>query len=368
MPKGDKTLIKRYNFTDKELNEQIIKICENVVVMSKNKTTDGNIRTEESVLLLDGGSNTVTQTLPLAKKVRGKIFYLKAIDVSNTVTVSCNTGDTIGGSSTYVFSNANESIIVASDGISDWKLILADTNIDHDALLNFVANEHIDWTNASQNLKTSGKVGIGINDTQQASLHIKASTIAAQSAPLKFNQGSLMSTPEAGAFEFAGSGDKLYFTITTGPTRKEVAFTDAYGMVPIGSIIAWTDNITGTPALPSSFKLCDGSTISDSESPMNGQTLPDLNGDERFLRGSGTSGTTQADAFQGHRHTVINNYVPLRSDGAGGNTHTAGTATAVVNASDFVGDPRTDGTNGTPRTASETRPINMSVKWVMRIK
>lgn len=34
-------------------------------------------------------------------------------------------------------------------------------NIDHDQLLNFVANEHIDWTNATQNLSTSGSLSTG---------------------------------------------------------------------------------------------------------------------------------------------------------------------------------------------------------------
>lgn len=32
------------------------------------------------------------------------------------------------------------------------------TDINHDALTNFVSNEHIDWTDASQNFKTSGSV------------------------------------------------------------------------------------------------------------------------------------------------------------------------------------------------------------------
>jgi hypothetical protein len=32
------------------------------------------------------------------------------------------------------------------------------TDIDHDQLTNFDASEHIDWTNASNNLKTSGTI------------------------------------------------------------------------------------------------------------------------------------------------------------------------------------------------------------------
>ena len=54
-----------------------------------------------------------------------------------------------------------------------------------------------------------------------ARLHLPASTTSASSAPLKFETGTLMTTPEVGAVEFDGT--KLYVTITGG-TRKEIAF------------------------------------------------------------------------------------------------------------------------------------------------
>ncbi len=45
--------------------------------------------------------------------------------------------------------------------ISTTTLSTNDGAIDHDALLNFVANEHIDWTNASDDLDTSGFIDSG---------------------------------------------------------------------------------------------------------------------------------------------------------------------------------------------------------------
>ena len=143
------------------------------------------------------------------------------------------------------------------------------------------------------------------------------------------------------------------------------------GTVPIGSIIAWHKTLTGVPVLPDSFLECDGSVISDVDSPMNGQTLPDLNGVGRFLRGASTSGTEQADAFQGHHHRMkVIVYFP------GGGVYDwwlSGPNTDVTSEyrdgiSWGVFDPLTDGVNGAPRTGSETRPINMSVVWIMRIK
>ncbi|MCE7936813.1 hypothetical protein DYH10_03435 [Candidatus Saccharibacteria bacterium CPR2] len=53
---------------------------------------------------------------------------------------------------------------------------------------------------------------------------IRAGTATAGTAPLKFTSGTVLTTPEAGAMEF--NSDSLYFTTTTGPTRKTVAWTD----------------------------------------------------------------------------------------------------------------------------------------------
>jgi len=67
----------------------------------------------------------------------------------------------------------------------------------------------------------------GINNAENGghkTITIRAGTTAASTAPLKFTSGSLLTTPEAGAVEFAV--DKLYFTQTTGTTRKVVAAYD----------------------------------------------------------------------------------------------------------------------------------------------
>lgn len=75
----------------------------------------------------------------------------------------------------------------------------------------------------------------------------------------------------------------------------------SFGNVPIGSIIPWNKDMTGVPSLPDNWVECDGSTISNSNSPMDGQTLPNLNGDNRFLRGDTTSGGTGGTNEQ-HNH------------------------------------------------------------------
>lgn len=72
-------------------------------------------------------------------------------------------------------------------------------------------------------LSNAGLLGIGVTPT--AVVHIKAGTTAANTAPLKFNTGSLLTTAEAGAVEFLT--DAFYGTITTGAARKTFAFLEA---------------------------------------------------------------------------------------------------------------------------------------------
>lgn len=68
------------------------------------------------------------------------------------------------------------------------------------------------------------------------------------------------------------------------------------GLVPVGAIVAWHKSFSNTPSLPSEFMECNGQQVTDAGSVYYGQTLPDLNGDERFLRGSSSSGTEQSGA------------------------------------------------------------------------
>lgn len=74
---------------------------------------------------------------------------------------------------------------------------------------------------------------------------------------------------------------------------------------PLGTVTAYLKSLTGTPSLPIGWVECNGQTLSDSASPFNGQTIPDLNGSSatrRFLRGNSTSGGT--GGITSHTHTI----------------------------------------------------------------
>lgn len=123
---------------------------------------------------------------------------------------------------------------------------------------------------------------------------------------------------------------------------------------PVGSIVAWHKSAAGVSSLPAGWLECDGSTVSDSSSPLNGLVLPDLNGSGRFLRGGSVSGTLQADELRSHVHQ--------QTTGACCGGLPDGIL-AQMHSGQFGSTLNTIATGG-----AETRPINMSVVWIIRIK
>ena len=125
-----------------------------------------------------------------------------------------------------------------------------------------------------------------------------------------------------------------------------------YHLAPIGCIVAWHKTMTGVPSLPAAWVECDGSAISDAESPMNGQTLPDMNSTQSFLRGASASGSTGGSDTKDLRHT----HTVDISGWSGSNIAPGGT----------YGD---DGSSGTALTTTEDiLPTYVEVVWIMRIK
>ena len=99
-------------------------------------------------------------------------------------------------------------------------------------------------------------------------------------------------------------------------------------------------------------------------------TLP--NTQALFVRGYDVSGSTdtgrafgsyEADQMQGHYHTSLHSGFLDANGTAGGSTVTAGNF-IVVDGS--TGSPVTDGTNGTPRTGKETRPMNIAMQYCVK--
>ena len=136
----------------------------------------------------------------------------------------------------------------------------------------------------------------------------------------------------------------------------------AYGAVPIGTIVPWLKTIAGTPSLPSGWNEADGTTISDSNSPVDGETIPDLNGDNRFLRGNSTSGGTGGSAthqlsvaeLPSHAHGI-----PIWETGGIGDSRSQG---AVEDGNSDEHNSSATGNN----TAHANEPQYYNVVWIYR--
>ncbi len=95
---------------------------------------------------------------------------------------------------------------------------------------------------------TVGDWGFGLlGSTISAKVHITAGTASAGTAPLKFNQGTNLTSPEAGAMEW--NGTNLFITQTTGPTRQTIAYAS--------DLTFW--NLNGTSTLTGPVTI-DGSS------------------------------------------------------------------------------------------------------------
>jgi len=129
-----------------------------------------------------------------------------------------------------------------------------------------------------------------------------------------------------------------------------------WGHVPIGTILPWTNHLAGTPkVLPQEYVQCAGQTITDTASPMKGQTVPNLGsggGGTNFLSGSTASGNTGGGA---------NLTVSLNTTNLSFFANSTSTTSTPVNFNPTV-------FNSTSATAAFVPPAYYTVIYCMRIK
>ena len=151
--------------------------------------------------------------------------------------------------------------------------------------------------------------------------------------------------------------------LITGTTLVEKE-SRSIGDAPIGSILAWAKSLAGVPNLAEGWVECDGSVLVDALSPLNGQTIPDLNGDNRFLRGASTSGT---ETTVTHRHDLENGGESSLGDDNKAIGHEGASSTSLTTYTRAGGGLSANIVEG--RTAlTESIPKSYSVVWIMRVR
>lgn len=255
------------------------------------------------------------------------------------------------------------------------------------------------------NLTVKGNLTANVGSTSLGSVNAgttSVGTFTAGTATLGATSVTSLQTPTIGTTSFTGSvsmGSLSASTlpvlnssktwISSGVTQTVLEYIknltsdaqtqiDTLG-VPVGTVIMFMGG-----SCPSGYLSLDGSAVSRTTYSAlfalsgttygsgNGSTTFNLaNAQGVFVRGAGTQsisgisytgtqGTTQGDQFQGHYHTFTNGIsysagAFSAGGGAAGNTLVQATT-----------GPITDGSNGTPRTGSETRPANITLVYCVK--
>ena len=195
--------------------------------------------------------------------------------------------------------------------------------------------------------------------------------------------------------------DKFAFARDASEVLQSAAWSLITSLLqPVGTIIT-----TARTTAPTGFLACNGANVSRSTYASlfsaigttygagDGSTtftLPDLRG--LFVRGAGAHGTmtkaaggafdggsvgsTSNDSMQGHYHdwyvgnttssfghTDNNNQIAPADNAGGRKLQSDGT---VTGSKDQIAAPKSDGTNGTPRTGNETKPASMSLLYCIK--
>lgn len=192
-------------------------------------------------------------------------------------------------------------------------------------------------------------------------------TIAAPGVATKaahgFTGGEPLLLTTTGALPTGLTAGSTYYVIYVDVNTFNLATSESNAA--LGTAITTSGSQSGTHTYTQSlYGLGDGSTT------FNTPDFRDI-----YSRGNPASGATvgtyRKDAMQGHRHSLARDTVQtnfpgrnsLGSDeGLAGVNNGAGVALNPLK----VWDPVTDGTNGTPRVASETRPVTRYASKIIR--
>lgn len=203
-----------------------------------------------NIVVCNNGSTAIDLTLPNASSCSGRMYVIKK-EVTSTGYVTLI--GIINGVSNFIIKNAGDSVTIFSDGIewktsnnynsssSDWNLT---GNTGTTAGTNFIgttdSEDFVLKTNNTDRLRvlSAGNIGIGVT-APTASLHIKAGTVSAGTAPLKLTDGPLLTTVEPGAIEYKGHT----FYASTYLVRRSIMLAQDVVVTPV-TVTNTTDETT----------------------------------------------------------------------------------------------------------------------------
>jgi len=134
----------------------LLLISPNLVFAASPKAKHIKVDTDN----LDGNLSNADDTVQKALETidDGEFGVLDATYITQTPNASLTNEQAINGLSDGILKHTSGVLSQATAGTDYFN---SDSQIDHDSLTNFTANEHIDWTNSTDNFLTSGSVNVG---------------------------------------------------------------------------------------------------------------------------------------------------------------------------------------------------------------
>jgi len=150
----------------------------------------------------------------------------------------------------------------------------------------------------------------------------------------------------AGALSTTISGVQLGIATSTTVLDLDIIQDDRD---TIGTVKAYDKSQTGIPLnnLTAFWVECNGQVLNDPESPLNGQTIRDINITKRVIRGSSTSGSTGGADTHAHNTNLGLRSADTASDGSNGGYKINGNATT---------------------SSASSLPAYMEMVWIQKIK
>ena len=201
---------------------------------------------------------------------------------------------------------------------------------------------------------------------------------ASESIILKVDNNIVLATRKWCEKMFLKLKDKIDAYTRQESDEKFALKTELTDGLPIGAYLSYPSQKT----IPAGFLIADGRSLKKAEYTElfdvigytyggSGQSfnLPNFS-DGKFMRSIGGNaaalGTAQQDAFQGHFHKWKDSTTEVGwSYNLVGNTsNKPGTRDNISS----IAEPKSDGVNGEPRIANETRPYNMAVAVIIKAK
>lgn len=150
--------------------------------------------------------------------------------------------------------------------------------------------------------KTINGQSIAINESNQAAhpsaiLDVSSHSKGMLIPRLEMEARENIVNPPDGLWVYQTDGKTGYYFSQNGSwikfSQKE------YDNVPVGSVIDW---LPQGQTLPDNYRICDGSTINDPESPFHNVSLPNLNG--KFIKSVNINSIGSIGGDSMHAHTV----------------------------------------------------------------